>query len=98
MPRKYPPEFRQRVLDLVAAGRPVVEIAHDLAISPQTIYSWRNQHLIDIGERAGLSSTESAELLAARREITKLRTELTVVQRANELLKESADPKGVSRR
>jgi hypothetical protein len=39
--RGYPPEFRQRVLDLVAAGRRVGDIARDLGISDQTVYSWR---------------------------------------------------------
>jgi transposase-like protein len=37
----YAPEFRRKVLDLVAAGRPVAEVAHDLEISSQAIYSWR---------------------------------------------------------
>jgi len=37
--RGYPPEFRQRVLDLVATGRGVEDVARDLGISDQTIYS-----------------------------------------------------------
>ena len=32
--RGYPLEFRRRVLDLVEAGRPVVEVARDLASAP----------------------------------------------------------------
>jgi hypothetical protein len=47
MPRRgYPPEFRRRVLDLVAAGRPVADVARDLQISAQTIYNWRRQDRI----------------------------------------------------
>lgn len=38
MPKRYPEEFRRKVLDLVAAGRPIAEIAHDLQVSDQTIY------------------------------------------------------------
>ncbi len=30
MPKRYPEEFRRKVLDLVAAGRPVAQIADDL--------------------------------------------------------------------
>lgn len=45
----YPPEFRQRVLDLVAAGRRVGDVARDLRISDQTVYSWRQQDHIDQG-------------------------------------------------
>ncbi|MEU6187546.1 transposase [Nocardia sp. NPDC047038] len=36
MPRRYPEEFRRKVLDLVAAGRPVAQVAADLGISAQT--------------------------------------------------------------
>jgi len=39
--RGYPPEFRGRVLALVEAGRKVAEVAADLGISEQTIYTWR---------------------------------------------------------
>jgi transposase-like protein len=49
MPKRYPEEFRRKVLDLVAAGRPVAQIAADLGISDQTIYGWRRQELIDTG-------------------------------------------------
>ena len=54
MARRYPPEFRRRVLDLIAAGRSVADVARDLGVSDQTIYNWRNQDLIDRGERSGL--------------------------------------------
>ena len=37
VPRRYPAEFRRKVLDLVAAGRPVAEIAEQLGVSGQTI-------------------------------------------------------------
>lgn len=33
MPRSYPPEFRRKVLDLLAAGRSVTQVAEDLGIS-----------------------------------------------------------------
>ncbi|MDT7713762.1 MAG: transposase, partial [Pseudonocardiales bacterium] len=36
MPKRHPPEFRRKVLDLVAAGRPIAQIANDLNISDQT--------------------------------------------------------------
>lgn len=58
MPKRYPSEFRRRVLDLIAAGRPVASIADDLGVSAQTIYNWQRQDEIDRGEAAGLSSLE----------------------------------------
>jgi transposase-like protein len=94
--RGYPPEFRRRVLDLIEAGRRVAEVADDLGISDQTIYTWR-QDRIDRGLEAGLSSAEKAELVAARKRIRALEAELAVHRRATELLKEGADPKGGSR-
>ncbi len=96
MPRSYPAEFRRKVLDLVETGKPVAEIAEQLGVTGQTIYNWRNQDLIDRGLRPGVSTAESAELAAARRRIRELETELAVTRRANELLKEQADPKGGS--
>jgi len=95
--RRYPVEFRRKVLDLIEAGKPVSEIAVQLGVSDQTIYNWRNQERIDRGQRAGVSTTESAELAAARKRIRELETELAVTKRANELLKAQSDPKGAGR-
>jgi len=95
--RGYPPEFRRRVLDLIEAGRKIAEVAEDLGISDQTIYTWRRQERIDRGLEAGVSSAEKAELVAARKRIRELEAELAVHRRATELLKEDADPKDGSR-
>jgi transposase-like protein len=97
MPRRYPPEFRRRVLDLLAAGRSVAQAAAELQISEQTIYKWREQHLIDTGQKPGLSSTDNAELVAARRRIAELETELAITRRAAVLLRAAVPPKGGSR-
>ena len=56
--RGYPPEFRKRVIELVEGVRRVAEIADELGISEQTIYTWRKQARIDAGLEAGLSTTE----------------------------------------
>lgn len=96
--RGYPAEFRRRALDLVAAGKPVREVARLLEVSDQSIYTWRRQQLIDKGELPGLSSVEQEELREARRRIRELETELEVHRRAAELLKEEVRPKGGSRR
>ena len=88
MPKRYPSEFRRRVLDLLDAGRSVAEVARDLEIPNQTIYLWRRQEQVDKGRVAGPTSTEIAEL----------ETELAVARRAMELLREGAPPKGATRR
>ena len=96
--RGYPPEFRQRVLDLLAAGRRPTDLARDLGISSQTIYVWRRQERIDRGEIPGLRSAERTELAAAKQRIRELEAELAIHRRASELLAEHSDPKGGSRR
>jgi transposase-like protein len=58
VPRSYPPEFRRRVLALVEAGRPVAQVAADLGISGQIVYTWRRQHLIDTVKDATSGSGE----------------------------------------
>ena len=96
--RGYPPEFRRRVLDLLAAGRKVADLARDLGVTNQTIYAWRRQEAIDLGLVPGLTSLEREELAAAKRRIRELEAELAIHRRASELLTEHSDPKGDSRR
>jgi transposase len=50
MPKRYPPEFRRKVLDLAASGCRVAQVPTDLDISEQYIYLWRGQYLIDTGQ------------------------------------------------
>jgi transposase len=95
--RGYPPEFRRRVLDLVEAGRPVVDVARDLGISAESIYTWRRQDRIDKGLQPGLSSAEKSELAAAKRRIAELEAELAIHRRASDLLGKVVPPKGGSR-
>jgi transposase-like protein len=85
------------VLDLVDAGRPVVDVARDLGISAQSIYTWRRQDRIDKGLAPGLTSAEKAELVAAKRRIAELEAELAVHRRTSELLGKAVPPKGGSR-
>lgn len=66
-------------MDLVEAGRKVTDVARDLGVSNQTIYTWRRHEQIDRGLGPGLSSVEREELAAAKR-------------RASELLAERSDP------
>ncbi len=99
MPYRYPPEFRRRVLDLLAVGRSVASLSADLGVSDQTIYNWRRQDRIDRGLHPGATSEEQAELWAARRRIVELETELAVTKRAIELLGDQVvSPKDATRR
>ena len=99
MARKgYPPEFRRRVVEVVEGGRKVAEVAADLGVSEQSIYTWRRRARIDAGVEAGLTSAEKAELAAARRRIRELETEVAIHRCATELLKGETSPKDGSQR
>lgn len=50
--------------------------------------------MIDGGQKPGLSSNDHAELVAARRRIAELETELAILKRASEILKDVVPPKG----
>lgn len=71
--------------------------AADLNISDQTIYGWRKQELVDTGQLPGLNRAELAELSAANKRIRELETEVAILKRARELLREPHDPKGGTR-
>ncbi len=55
---------------------------------------WRGQARVDAGVGPGLTSAENTELVAARRRIGELETEVAVYRRATELLKAEASPEG----
>ncbi|TMR02182.1 hypothetical protein ETD83_13275 [Actinomadura soli] len=61
----------------------------------QTIYVWLRQGGIDSVLEPGLTSTDRAEPVAARRRITELETEPTITPRAIELLRETVPQKEV---
>ncbi|WP_063797803.1 transposase [Saccharothrix sp. NRRL B-16348] len=89
MPKRYPPEFRRKMLDLVASGRRVAQVAADLDISDQTIDAWPRQEFGGIGQMPGRSAPTMPELVAACRRIAELEAEAAVHRRAAELLKEA---------
>jgi transposase len=98
MPKSYPVEFRARAVALVRAGKSVRVVATELSISESGLHRWVSQDRVDRGERSGLSSREHAELVAAKRRIRQLETELAIVRQASTLYEElKGDPKERSR-
>jgi len=95
--RGYPAEFRRRTVELIKAGKPIAELAVELEVSEQTLYTWRRQMRMDEGLEPGLTSSERAELVAARLRIRDLEAELTVYRRSAELLAEKRHPKSGTR-
>jgi transposase len=98
MPRPYPPEFRARAIALVRAGKQAKQTAIELGIHPVTLSKWLRQDDIDRGLRPGSSSSQSAELRAARRRISELETELAIIRQAAKFMGEDKPrPKGSTR-
>ena len=85
MPFAYSSEYREMVLCLVRVGRRVADLAGELEVSESTIDRWKAQDQVDQGTRAGTTTSEGAELRAARRRIAELEAELAATRRASEL-------------
>ena len=82
-PRKrYTPEFKAQAVELLSTGKPVSQVAAELCISSDLLYSWRHSSQVAQLGSAGECS-EADELRALRREVTLLRQE-------NDLLKKAA--------
>jgi len=81
------------------AGEGVKDLADELGITIETLYRWRRQALIDVGQRPGVKSYEADPLARARRRIQELEDELEIVKTAARLYDEleTPDPKGSSR-
>lgn len=94
----YAPEFRQRMIELVAAGRTPEELAREFEPSAQAIRNWVAQAERDAGQRGdGLTSAEREELVRLRREVKQLQQERDILSRATAWFAREANtipPKG----
>ena len=91
-PSSYSPEIRERAVRMVAESRAgygsefeaIKSVALKLGIgSAETLRKWVRRAQIDAGQRPGVTSEESEQLKALKRENAELR-------RANEILKSAA--------
>ncbi len=86
MPRTrpaYEKELRQKILDLVRAGRTVSSLAREFEPTETTIRNWIAQADRDAGKRSdGLTTEERGELNQLRREVKALREEREILKKA----------------
>ncbi len=86
MPRSrpaYPLEFRQKMIELVGAGRSPEELAKEFEPSAQTIRNWVKRAEADGGKRHdALTSTEREELSKLRRELRQVKLEREILAKA----------------
>jgi transposase len=82
-PPPYPPEFRQRMIELVRSGRSPEKLAKEFEPSAQAIRHWVKQADLDEGKRKdGLMTEERQELVRLRRENRTLREEKEILKKA----------------
>ena len=79
----YPPEFRERLIELVRKGRTPEELGRQFEPSAQAIRNWVRQAERDVGRRQdGLTTAEQEELRRLRRENRTLREERAILKKA----------------
>jgi transposase len=81
--RPYPPEYRERMMELVQSGRSPESLAREFEPSAQCIRNWVRQAERDAGRRHdGLTTDERTELQRLRRENATLREEREILKKA----------------
>jgi len=81
--RKYTPEFRQQMVDLVRAGRSYSELEREFGCTGWSIRQWVKQADRNVGRGdGGLSGTERSELTRLRRENRQLKLEREILSKA----------------
>ena len=81
--RPYPPEYRERMIELVRSGRSPESLAKEFEPSAQCIRNWMRQADRDAGRRQdGLTTDERTELQRLRRENATLREEREILKKA----------------
>lgn len=81
--KKYSPEYRRRLVELVRAGRTAESLGRQYEVSAQSIRNWVRQSDLDEGRRSdGLTTAEREELVRLRRDNKRLREERDILKRA----------------
>jgi len=79
----YPPEIKQKILDLVKAGRSPESLGKEFEPTSQTIRNWLAQADRDSGKRTdGLTTEERIEFNRLKRENKELRLEREILKKA----------------
>lgn len=80
--RPYPPEYRERMIELVRTGRSPESLAREFEPSAQCIRNGVRQAERDAGRRQdGLTTDERTELQRLRRENATLREEREILKK-----------------
>lgn len=81
--RSFTDEFKRDAVSMVLdEGNKIVDVAERLGVGEGTLGNWVRQERTDRGERAGLTTSEKAELAELRAEVKRLRMERELLKRA----------------
>lgn len=81
--RKYPPEFRRQMVELVRAGRKFADLEQEFGCTGWSIRQWVKQAERDAGRGdGGLTSEDRQELSRLRRENRQLKLEREILSKA----------------
>jgi transposase len=88
--RRFTAEFKSQAVQLLETGKPIAQVAEELSISSDLLYSWRRSshgaQLGRAGARAEGERSEVDELRALRRENSLLRQENDILKKAAVIL------------
>ena len=94
--KRYTAEFKTQAVELLETGRPVAEIAEELCISSNLLYSWksasRRAQVGSEGPRAVGERDGEDDLRALRREVARLRQENDILKKAAVILGTKPQP------
>ena len=80
---RYPPEYRERIVELARVGRSPRSLAREFDPTAQTIRNWVRQAEIDEGLRSDGLTTEARERMRElERENKRLRMERDILKKA----------------
>ena len=80
---RYPPEYKERIVELVRAGRSPGSVAREFEPSQQTIRNWVKQADLDEGLRSdGLTTEARKEMRELKREVKRLGMERDILKKA----------------
>lgn len=85
MPKPYPREFRDDVVNVARGrepGQSLKQIAADFGIAESCLRNWMRDADVEDGLKPGTTAAESAELREARKRIRLLEQENEVLRRA----------------
>jgi len=88
--KRYSPEFRQHMVELLRSGRGANDLAREFGVSSWSIRRWAEQAERAAGQGyVGLTSTEREELSRLRLENQRLKEERALLAKAAALLIEN---------